>query len=313
MSFAEAMRRANEVRTSLLDHGVQRVSIELQMGRPGTPNERWFDTRFATVLSHHTVSRPSDGLTPCLALCKLGKGGAEPVPGPLCNGYGGYDRVYRILCMGWANHPGEGGPWTASGVTIPRDNARPYAWGTEYEGGILVWTDEMHEFMARANAGLIDISWIANGNPERHGEHKTWAPDRKVDRLDYTTASGRTALIPFLNAHRHEPEDDDDMMYSILGDSDRGGPAVLVGPLTFRPIGRAEKDALVKAGLAKNEIRFLTAAEFDLVKAGVNAAVLNVAAKVDAGTADDFAALDAQLDVMQETADEIAAAIAEED
>ena len=59
MTFDAALARAQTLRTSLLDHGVAAVSIELQTGRPGTPNDGWFDTRFVTKLSHHIVSSRS--------------------------------------------------------------------------------------------------------------------------------------------------------------------------------------------------------------------------------------------------------------
>lgn len=186
-----ALARARSLREALLDHGVRAVSIELQTGRPGTPNGAWYDTRFVAEMSHHTVSRPSQGNTPCLALVKRGR---SDVPGPLCNGYMGYDLVYRIICMGWANHPGVGGPLTVAGARIPKDGARPYAWGTEFEGGLEPWTDAMHEAMARADAAILD--W--RGLPvEAHIEHSTWT-DRKIDRLRYTAASGRARIRPFL-------------------------------------------------------------------------------------------------------------------
>jgi len=203
MSRTEALARADRLRTSLLDHGVRAVSIEIQQGRPGTPNDRWWDDKFVAEFSHHTVSRPSNGATPVLALCKSGR---LDVPGPLCNGYGGYDRVYRIICMGWANHPGSGGPVTMAGYRIPADQARPYAWGTEYEGGIEPWTDEQLEFHARSNAGILD--WL--GRPaEAHGEHKDpWAPGRKVDRLTITRAQGIAQIRPYLGGGATGAEDE---------------------------------------------------------------------------------------------------------
>ncbi len=83
MSYTEAVARALTLKTALLDHGVRAVSIELQQGRPGTPNDAWWDSRFMSCFDHHTVSRPSNGDTPVLALVKSGR---IDVPGPLCNG-----------------------------------------------------------------------------------------------------------------------------------------------------------------------------------------------------------------------------------
>lgn len=199
MSQATALAAAQQLRTALLDHGVRRVSIELQAGR-GPAGDPWHARTFRRPMSHHIVSRRSSGLTPGLALVKRGR---SDLPGPLCNGYGGFDLTYRIICMGWANHPGAGGPTTLAGLTVPRNNGRPYFFGTEYEGGLSLadWTDDFREFMGRANAGIS--AWL--GSPaDGHAEHATWT-SRKVDRLGYTTASGRAELRHYLGAPRPAP------------------------------------------------------------------------------------------------------------
>ena len=103
----------------------------------------------------------------------------------------GYDLVYRIITMAWANHPGLGGPITLAGNTIPKNDGRPRFWGTEFEGGLEEWSPEMHEAMARANRGILD--WLARPI-ETHVEHKTWAPTRKIDRLGYTADLGRQRI-----------------------------------------------------------------------------------------------------------------------
>lgn len=205
MSRDAALREAQELRTALLDHGVRAVSIELQQGRPGTPNGAWLDSRFLVPTSHHIVSRRSQGLTPGLALVKRGR---PDVPGPLCNLYGGFDETSRILCMGWANHPGAGGPLTVRGFRIPQDNGRPYLMGTEFEGGVDAadWTDSFREFMGRHNAGVTDY---LGASPNDHIEHKTWAPGRKIDRLGYTTASGRAEVARWYGTASTPPEDDE--------------------------------------------------------------------------------------------------------
>ncbi len=215
MSQTEALARALTLKTSLLDHGVRAVSIELQTGRPGTPNDAWWDSRFMSCFVHHTVSRPANGNTPCLALVKSGR---VDVPGPLCNGYGGFDEVARIICMGWANHPGYGGPLTLPGGTIPMDNARPYGFGWEFEGGIEPWTESMHAFMARCSAGTLD--WLGRG-VDSQAEHKTWAPTRKIDRLNYSTASGRARTAAAWNDGNYLPQppdqgDEDDNMIGFI-------------------------------------------------------------------------------------------------
>ena len=185
MTAAQAHASASKLREALLDNGVRAVSLELQQGVAGSG---WGPSPFRRGMGHHIVSRPPG--TPGLALVKRGRTG---LVGPLANGYGGFDLVARIITMGWANHPGAGGPWSVPGWgTIPVNNGRPYIFGWEFEGGLDPYTDEMHDFMARCGAGTLD--WLGDAPLDCWGEHKTWAPDRKIDRLGYTTSSGRTRI-----------------------------------------------------------------------------------------------------------------------
>jgi hypothetical protein len=207
MSRSTALDAARHLRDSLLDHGAGRVvspftqrtggvSIELQMGR-GPSADPWHARTHVAHLNHHTASAtitPSR-LTPSLYICKNGRSGLQ---GPLCNGYGGGDFYYRILTLGWANHPGLGGPANFAGKVVPKDNGRPYLFGTEWDWpGLLStpWPDAYEEWMARCNAGILD--WM--GRPaEAQGEHKDpWAPDRKVDRRMISRAQSisRTRLV----------------------------------------------------------------------------------------------------------------------
>jgi hypothetical protein len=216
--YATAMERAKVMRQFLLKHGVPEVSIELQVGRPSGADD-WNAFQPVAVMSHHIASNPTvANPTPGLYVVKHGR---SDLPGPLCNGTAGVDLVYRIITLGMANHPGEGGPITVDGAcgayTLPKDYARAYAWGTEYEGGYseTTWNAtyknkrtgksmSFREFMGRANAGLCEGIWFINGHHQRpapqyplmnyHMEHKTWAPTRKTDRLGYTTESGREEI-----------------------------------------------------------------------------------------------------------------------
>ncbi|MPZ14292.1 MAG: hypothetical protein GEU73_07685 [Chloroflexi bacterium] len=194
MSRTAALTRARSLREALLDHGVRAVSIELMQGRSASA---WNGGAFIGCMGHHTVSRPSMGDTPVLSLCKTGR---SDVPGPLCNGYGGYDRIARIICMGYANHPGYGGPVTVEKGTVPKNNARPYFFGWEMEGGIEKWTDAMHDFMDSCFAGTVD--WL-RVSERSHVEHKTWAPTRKIDRLNVNLPDARARIAAVL-----EGEDD---------------------------------------------------------------------------------------------------------
>jgi len=201
---ASALAEARQLRTALLKAGVPQVSIEVVPGRP-SPYGTWNAQFVVADMAHHTVSRynPSNK-TPCLALVKRGR---NDLPGPLCNGYGGFDLVARIITLGYANHPGAGGPKVVpSGVakpksyTIPRDSARRYVFGWEFEGGLAekdwdrVYTNaktgkkmNFHSFMARCLNGTQDYYDLPLA---AHLEHKSWAPTRKVDRMGYTRDSG---------------------------------------------------------------------------------------------------------------------------
>lgn len=179
-SSGSALRDAERLAEAMRDHGV-RVSIELQEGRPWS-GDRWWSKKYV-LMNHHTAGSPR-GATPSLYICKHGRTG---LPGPLCNGYGGRDLVYRIFTFGLGNHPGRGGPLTIDGVTIPRDSARISTWGTEWEhDGVSEWRDEMREFMGRSNAALLEF-W---GRPYTSSiEHSTWT-SRKIDRNTYSARDG---------------------------------------------------------------------------------------------------------------------------
>jgi hypothetical protein len=101
-----ALDKARDLKAIMLDFGVPQVSIELQPGRPNSFGV-WDALFVVDEMSHHTVSRFGSNLTPVLSLCKRGR---SDLPGPLCNGYGGWDLTYRILTFGYGNHPGAGGP-----------------------------------------------------------------------------------------------------------------------------------------------------------------------------------------------------------
>jgi hypothetical protein len=192
VSRYEALTRARALKRELEAFGVT-TSIELQTGRSGG----WNGLRPHANLGHHVASRRSQGLTPFLHLVKVGR---PDVVGPLCNGYGGFDQVARIITMDWANHPGEGGPWSVPGAVIPANNGRPYIFGWEMEGGFTLddWPSDHREFMARCFAATL--RWM--GRDERsHGEHgNPWAEGRKVDRIWYYRhlAEARSEIRRFL-------------------------------------------------------------------------------------------------------------------
>lgn len=240
-----ALTKARRLKRVMLDYGVPQVSIELLPGRPNSYGV--YDALYVVdEFSHHTVSRLGVNKTPVLSLCKYGR---SDLPGPLCNGYGGWDLTYRILTFGYANHPGEGGPLTVPAYsggtyTIPKDSARRYAWGTEWEGGLSEadWDTmltnprngkrmTMREFMGRSNAALREYHKIAH-----HSEHSTWTT-RKIDRLNYTSASGTRELL------RYQKEDDDMPNYSEWSEADKAALANDVADAVLgRKVGVRSKD-----------------------------------------------------------------------
>ncbi len=202
-----AIEAARELRIALGDHGVRRVSIELQPGRPAGGRNRWLNDRFRGVMGHHTAG-PLRGDTPSLGIIKTGRSG---IPGPLSNGYGGRDQVVRIITMGLANHPGRGGPYTLTDhsgkrYVVPADSGRPYFFGWEWENsgtGTEPWTDEIRELMGRTHAGTLD--WL--GAPVTNLiEHSTWAPRRKIDRYGYTARTGQIEASRYIGEEEMTPE-----------------------------------------------------------------------------------------------------------
>jgi hypothetical protein len=251
--FERALAKARALKAVLLAHGVPEVSIELQSGRP-SPHGVWDALFVVSEFSHHTVSERSDGLTPVLALCKRGR---SDVPGPLCNGYGGWDLCYRILTFGYGNHPGAGGPLTVPALsggtfTIPRDSARRYAWGTEWEGGIRSseWDHAlrnprtgarmtMREFMGRSNAALRAYHRIIH-----HAEHSTWT-SRKIDRRGYTAATGTAELLRYQMEEDDMPFTESELRAIVREESQKAAAAAvrewqikLIGGEETLPVGR---------------------------------------------------------------------------
>ncbi len=155
---------------------------------------RWLEPMANRVghLAHHVYSKQAHGVTRFYQMVRNGDPSRD-LPGPLANFYMGWDGVARIITLGRANHPGRGGPLTLAGKTIPKDNARPYLLGTEFEGGWIAdeWSPWFRERMALWNGSVLELI----GRPvEAHAEHLTWAPGRKNDRLGYTAARGRDEI-----------------------------------------------------------------------------------------------------------------------
>lgn len=198
LSKAQAQYEAERLAYHIRKHGAK-VVIDL---RPGAGGGHWGVDTFWGAMAHHVASHRSNGLTPFYSLVRNGRGGPNPVPGPLCNVYGGWDMVARIVTMGLANHSGSGGPWEISGFQIPKDNGRYYFLGTEFEGGMneSEWTPEYRRFMGAVNAGKLDYIRELRRRKGFAGviedtalcEHSDWARPRgrKIDRAGYSQERG---------------------------------------------------------------------------------------------------------------------------
>jgi hypothetical protein len=258
MTQSQARASAERLKAAMTKWGV-RCSIEIQGGRGSDP---WAVPAKPIRMHHHTVSRYQLGgrLTPCLGIVKNGR---SDVPGPLANGYGGYDLVYRIICMGLANHPGLGGPVKIDGIYIPKDSARTPTWGTEWEGGLQTWAQigqlgvDMLQFMGRADNALAE--WARRPLTSQL-EHSTWAPTRKVDRLHISRADGVTLTKRWSSANQPVPQEDDDMPWILLSS---GQPTYAVcGGLAIKIRTQEER---AQWGEITNVVKQVTKGAYDLV------------------------------------------------
>lgn len=227
MTQAVAFEEARKLKAIMEKWGVP-CSIELRSGRGDDP---WAVPAKYLRMHHHTATwyRPGGNLTPALEIVKNGR---SDVIGPLANGYGGFDRVYRIICMGLANHPGLGGPITIDGVFVPKDSARGPTWGTEFEGGYQQWGEipGMLEFMGRADNALAEYGVWGRARPlTSQMEHKTWAPTRKIDRLNFTRASGIELTNRWHGASSEPEKEEEEDMRTVVRLKDGPQPGAVVG------------------------------------------------------------------------------------
>lgn len=230
MTQARALEEARELK-SILDRwwSHRTCSIELLPGRGSDP---WAVPSKYLRMHHHTAApyRGVDGnLTPALGIVKEGR---PDVIGPLANGYGGFDLRYRILCMGLANHPGAGGPITIDGVRVPKDSARGPTWGTEWEGGLQDYETipGMMDFMAAIDCGLAEYGVL--GEPRlltSQLEHSTWAPDRKIDRRNFTRTRGIALTTNWFNDHNPNKE-----WLDMVSEAEFKDAMEMVAPATIR-------------------------------------------------------------------------------
>jgi hypothetical protein len=227
MTYSVALSEAQKMQAEFRKVGVP-CSIELVPGRGADP---WGVPRKYLRMHHHTASYyvPGGNMTPLLYLVKVGR---SDVVGPLANGYGGFDRVYRIICMGEANHPGLGGPITIDGVYIPQNSARGPTWGTEFEGGYQDWENipGMLEFMGRCDVALANYGVYGTPRPlTSQMEHSTWAPTRKIDRRNINRTRGIALTTHWANQIGAPATQEEEDMRTVVRLKDGPQPGAVVG------------------------------------------------------------------------------------
>lgn len=162
-----------------------------------------FPSRPDIALRHWTAG-PLSGLAPSLGVCTYGRGGASPLPGPLCQvlqsrevDANGLD-VVHVVASGKANHAGEGvwngviGNYASVGLEIEWSGP-----GEQFVG--IRRRQETSELVMRA---LLDC--CAGTNPMDACEHREYAPTRKID----TNLSGGHLRDRMADLADHEGDDE---------------------------------------------------------------------------------------------------------
>ncbi|MDP1793192.1 MAG: N-acetylmuramoyl-L-alanine amidase, partial [Acidimicrobiales bacterium] len=149
-----------------------------------------FTRRPTLAVGHHT-GNPNTGWAPSLGICTNGRGGPNPVPGPLCNGLRARKRAGRytvfVIAAGVANHAGKGG---YAGLT---GNHSAYGLEVENNGTTEAWSAEDQEIDALILAAMLE------GSGHTGLEHKEWAPGRKPDRHHIDGNVTRALVAKYLN------------------------------------------------------------------------------------------------------------------
>lgn len=146
------------------------------------------------VADHHDASTIKSGEWGALGIIRDGRGGTDPVPGPLAQFQvarcrDGRPRV-AIVAAGRANHAGKGGPlWT-----IPRDGGNAWLYGVECANN---GTGEPYTAAAvSARTAVLRAARDVCGFGTAHViGHKEWAPGRKFDP-SYDMGWQRSLITP---------------------------------------------------------------------------------------------------------------------
>lgn len=190
----------------------------------------WWSRTPVGILDHHDASSRLSGEWGALGIIRDGRGGADPVPGPLAQfqigrGLDGKPRV-AIVAAGKANHAGKGGPmWD-----IPKDSANSWCLGAEAANDGLGEAETAAS--NRAHNALFAAAAEVCGFPVAHViGHKEWAPGRKDDPL-YDMGWRRTQVAAFEPAPNEPipepPRRRDNMVITQQIDPGSGGRRIIL-------------------------------------------------------------------------------------
>lgn len=149
---------------------------------------------FAPVgqVNHHDAASEAASDATVLNMMINGRGGANPLRGPLCNGWIDSDSKVYLIAYGNANHAGSGeadvldrvkkglGPLGDARLDADKDSVvgNTYFWGWECRNagsGTDVW--EQLDAMVRANAALCDVHGWSSNTSIAHREWTARKPD----------------------------------------------------------------------------------------------------------------------------------------
>lgn len=153
----------------------------------------------AGVVGHHTAG-PRTGDRPSLDVCVNGRGGANPLDGPLCNvflprGLTPVQQAPVVVAAGRANHAGAGG-WR--GLV---GNSAVFGIEAEDDGVDGTWTEWQLWAYPRVVAGLLAY---VGSDEQLYCAHRTWAPSRKIDPTGIYDAWMRDRVHTLLNPPKKE-------------------------------------------------------------------------------------------------------------
>ena len=232
------------------------------------------------VMWHHTASS-TDPADDAAYMCH---GSPDR---PIANLLVARDGAVWVLAAGATNTNGKGGPWSWSRGTVPKDSMNTYAVGVEIANA---GTGETFPAAQIDAAFTVSVTLAAalGLDPGDVATHQTYAPDRKIDPATAAavvgswqpravTSSGSWAVDDLVTECRHRgydtppvppdpPWEDDTMLLQVIGDSDRGGPAVAAAPGYWQPINDEQLHSLTTAGYCDGLIHMVPARVFDVLQ-----------------------------------------------